>query len=100
MKNGSRLAALGGVVVAAALTLSACGSDENQGTTAAPSGNIDCATGMVNAAGSSAQKNAMEEWVKAYAAACSGANLNYNPSGSGAGIEAFTQGQVAFAGSD
>jgi phosphate transport system substrate-binding protein len=100
VKNGSRLAALGGVVVAAALTLSACGSDENQGTTAAPSGNIDCATGMVNAAGSSAQKNAMEEWIKAYAAACSGANLNYNPSGSGAGIEAFTQGQVAFAGSD
>ncbi|GLZ14671.1 phosphate-binding protein PstS [Actinomadura sp. NBRC 104425] len=102
MKNGSRLAALGGVVVAGALALSACGSDDNTTATAsnAPTGNIDCATGMVNAAGSSAQKNAMDEWVKQYTAKCSGTQLNYNPNGSGAGIKAFTDGQVAFAGSD
>jgi phosphate transport system substrate-binding protein len=102
VKNGSRLAALGGVVVAGALALSACGSDSNTGTSASsvPTGDIDCATGTVNAAGSSAQKNAIEEWTKIYAQKCAGANLNYNPSGSGAGIEAFTQGQVAFAGSD
>ncbi|MFA1537760.1 phosphate ABC transporter substrate-binding protein PstS [Actinomadura monticuli] len=102
MKNGSRLAALGGVVVAGVLALSACGSDDN--TTAssgsAPSGDIDCAKASVNAAGSSAQKNAIEEWTKVYASKCAGANLNYNPSGSGAGIQAFTGGQVAFAGSD
>jgi phosphate transport system substrate-binding protein len=100
VKNGSRLAALGGVVVAGALALGACGSDANQGASAVPSGDIDCATGTVNSAGSSAQKNAVEEWTKVYSAKCSGAMLNYNPSGSGAGIEAFTQGQVAFAGSD
>ncbi|TDD31457.1 phosphate ABC transporter substrate-binding protein PstS [Actinomadura sp. KC06] len=102
MKNGSRLAALGGVVVAGALALTACGSDDN--TTAssskAPTGDIDCAKASVNAAGSSAQKNAVEEWTKVYASKCAGANLNYNPSGSGAGIQAFTSGQVAFAGSD
>ncbi|RAY11473.1 phosphate ABC transporter substrate-binding protein PstS [Actinomadura craniellae] len=102
MKNGSRLAALGGVVVAAALTLSACGSDDNTapGASNAPTAKIDCAKGTVNAAGSSAQKNAIEEWTKLYAQACAGAQLNYNPSGSGAGIQAFTQNQVAFAGSD
>ncbi|MFC9973800.1 phosphate ABC transporter substrate-binding protein PstS [Spirillospora sp. NPDC127200] len=103
MKNGSRLAALGGVVVAGALALSACGSDNNtSGPSAsnAPAGDIDCAKGTVNAAGSSAQKNAIEEWTKIYAQKCAGANLNYNPSGSGAGIQAFTSGQVAFAGSD
>ncbi|MFI0350708.1 phosphate ABC transporter substrate-binding protein PstS [Actinomadura sp. 9N407] len=102
MKNGSRLAALGGLVVAGALTLSACGSDNNQGTNTAnvPKGDIDCAKATVNAAGSSAQKNAIEEWTKIYAQKCAGANLNYQPSGSGAGIQAFTQGQVAFAGSD
>jgi phosphate transport system substrate-binding protein len=102
VKNGSRLAALGGVVVAGALALSACGSDSNQGSSssAVPTGDIDCAKATVNAAGSSAQKNAVEEWTKIYAQKCAGANLNYNPSGSGAGIEAFTQGQVAFAGSD
>ncbi|MFF5260091.1 phosphate ABC transporter substrate-binding protein PstS [Actinomadura viridis] len=102
MKNGSRLAALGGVVVAGALALSACGSDNNNGASTAnvPAGDIDCAKATVNAAGSSAQKNAIEEWTKIYAQKCAGANLNYNPSGSGAGIQAFTQGQVAFAGSD
>ncbi|WP_131740773.1 phosphate ABC transporter substrate-binding protein PstS [Actinomadura roseirufa] len=103
MKNGSRFAALGGVVVAGALALSACGSDDNSGSgssSSAPTGDIDCAKASVNAAGSSAQKNAIEEWTKIYAQKCAGANLNYNPSGSGAGIQAFTQGQVAFAGSD
>lgn len=103
MKNGSRLAALGGVVVAGAVALSACGSDENTSSSTAsnaPTGSIDCAKASVNAAGSSAQKNAIEEWTKLYAQKCAGANLNYNPSGSGAGIQAFTQGQVAFAGSD
>lgn len=107
MKNGTRLTALGGVMVAGALALSACGSDNNSSSSSSSSGasapatkNVDCATGTVNAAGSSAQKNAIEQWSKGYSAACSGATLNYNPSGSGAGIQAFTAGQVAFAGSD
>ncbi|TDC90322.1 phosphate ABC transporter substrate-binding protein PstS [Actinomadura sp. 7K507] len=102
MKNGSRLAALSGVIVAGALALSACGSDDNPtvGASSAPTTDIDCATGSINAAGSSAQKNAVEEWIKIYASKCAGANLNYNPTGSGAGIQAFNEGQVAFAGSD
>lgn len=102
MKNGSRLAAISGVIVAGALALSACGSDDNAGSSAtnAPKGDIDCAKATVNAAGSSAQKNAIEEWTKLYAAKCAGATLNYNPSGSGAGIQSFNSGQVAFAGSD
>ncbi|MUN35025.1 phosphate ABC transporter substrate-binding protein PstS [Actinomadura litoris] len=103
MKNGSRLAALGGVVVAGALALSACGSDDNTteaSSSNAPSSQIDCAKSSANAAGSSAQKNAIEEWTKIYAQQCKGANLNYNPNGSGSGIQAFTAGQVAFAGSD
>ncbi|MFC0037080.1 phosphate ABC transporter substrate-binding protein PstS [Actinomadura rayongensis] len=100
MKNGSRLAAFGGVVMAGALALAACGSDDNGGSTTAPSGNIDCVKGTVNAAGSSAQKNAVEEWTNVYAQKCPGAGLNYNANGSGAGIQLFNQGQVAFAGSD
>jgi phosphate transport system substrate-binding protein len=103
VKNGTRLAAIGGIVVAGALALSACGSDNNadsSNSSAPAAGSIDCATGSVNAAGSSAQKNAISEWTKAYSQSCSGANLNYNPSGSGAGIQAFNQNQVSFAGSD
>jgi phosphate transport system substrate-binding protein len=102
VSNGTRFAALCGVVVAGALTLSACGTDENKpasgGGGAAASG--DCVKSTVNAAGSSAQANAVTEWIKGYQANCAGANLNYNPSGSGAGVQSFIQGQVAFAGSD
>ena len=103
MKNGTRLTALGGVVVAGALALSACGSDNNNSSASgspAPSNTGDCVKATVNAAGSTAQKNAIAEWTKGYEASCAGATLNYNPSGSGAGITAFTSGQVTFAGSD
>jgi phosphate transport system substrate-binding protein len=101
VKIGTRFAALSGIVAAGALALSACGSDNNGGATgAAPSGNADCAKISVNAAGSSAQKNAVEEWSKNFEQQCPGASLNYNPTGSGAGIQSFTAGQVSFAGSD
>jgi phosphate transport system substrate-binding protein len=100
---GTRLAALSSVALAGALALAGCGTDDNGGggggsSTAAASG--DCVKTTVNAAGSSAQANAISEWTKGYQQQCPGANLNYNPSGSGAGVTAFTQGQVAFAGSD
>src|SRR5689334_19475559 len=99
---GTRLAALGGVALVGALSLTACGTDNNNtssgGSTPAASG--DCVKSTVNAAGSSAQANAMSEWIKGYQQNCAGANVNYNPSGSGAGVLAFTGGQVAFAGSD
>jgi phosphate transport system substrate-binding protein len=99
--NGTRLAALGGVALMGALALTACGTDDNGGgggggTTASG----DCVKSTVNAAGSSAQANAMSEWIKGYQQNCPGSNVNYNPSGSGAGVQAFTGGQVAFAGSD
>jgi phosphate ABC transporter phosphate-binding protein len=96
---GTRLAALGGVALVGALSLTACGSDDNGGGSA-PAASGDCVKSTVNAAGSSAQANAMSEWIKGYQQSCAGANVNYNPSGSGAGVQAFTGGQVAFAGSD
>ncbi|GAA0366732.1 phosphate ABC transporter substrate-binding protein PstS [Actinoallomurus spadix] len=103
MINSTRLAALGGVALAGALALTACGTDDN-GSKGAGSGGTaasgDCVKTAVNAAGSTAQANAISEWTKGYQQNCAGANLNYNGNGSGAGIQAFTQGQVAFAGSD
>ncbi len=50
--------------------------------------------------GSSAQKNAVAEWIKAYQTACAGSTINYEGSGSGAGINAFIAGTADFAGSD
>ncbi|CAM5727910.1 Phosphate-binding protein OS=Streptomyces albaduncus OX=68172 GN=FHS32_006879 PE=3 SV=1 [Streptomyces griseoloalbus] len=103
-----RALALGALAVTGALALTACGSDDTGGgegggaSATAQAGNIDCgdAKGQLQASGSSAQKNAIDAWVKQYTAACKDVQINYNPTGSGAGITAFTQGQTAFAGSD
>ncbi|MEU0956721.1 phosphate ABC transporter substrate-binding protein PstS [Streptomyces niveus] len=106
-KNRLRATALGALAVSGALVLTACGSDDNTESTtsgdktaAASSIKCDDAKGQVLAAGSSAQKNAMDLWVKNFQQACAGVEINYQPIGSGGGITKFTQGQVAFAGSD
>jgi phosphate transport system substrate-binding protein len=59
-----------------------------------------CSSGTLNAEGSTAQANAMTAWINAYTKACSSAKINYNPTGSGAGVSQFNAGQVQFAGSD
>ncbi|MGZ9931783.1 phosphate ABC transporter substrate-binding protein PstS [Streptomyces sp. NC-S4] len=108
-KNMLRASALGALVVSGALVLTACGSDDNTKTadgsakpSAAAAGDIKCddAKGKLLASGSSAQKNAIELWIKNYMAACSGVEVNYKSSSSGEGIVAFNQGTVGFAGSD
>ncbi|TDB72123.1 phosphate ABC transporter substrate-binding protein PstS [Micromonospora sp. KC721] len=99
--NLQRHGAIACLALTAMLGLSACGSDNNGPAGASASGSAaDCATGTLNAQGSSAQKNAMAEWIKAYQQKCSGSTINYEPSGSGAGIEAFIAGTADFAGSD
>ncbi|GAA5214672.1 phosphate ABC transporter substrate-binding protein PstS [Streptomyces thinghirensis] len=102
-----RALALGALAVSGALALTACGSDDTGGgsggdASAAANSNIKCddAKGQLQASGSSAQKNAIDAWVKQYVSACRDVQINYNPTGSGAGITAFLQGQTAFAGSD
>ncbi|MFI1867471.1 phosphate ABC transporter substrate-binding protein PstS [Streptomyces jumonjinensis] len=107
-KNGLRATALGALAVTGALVLTACGSDDNAASTGGNDGktnaasDISCegAKGKLLASGSSAQKNAMDLWVKNYMAACSGVEINYKSSSSGEGIVAFNQGTVGFAGSD
>ncbi|WP_329218705.1 phosphate ABC transporter substrate-binding protein PstS [Streptomyces sp. NBC_01485] len=105
-----RALSLGALAVSGALALTACGSDDTGSTSGgsssssatAAAGSIKCddAKGQLLADGSSAQKNAIDAWVKNFTQACSGVQVNYKGSGSGAGVTAFTQGQVAFAGSD
>ncbi|MDX3087599.1 phosphate ABC transporter substrate-binding protein PstS [Streptomyces jietaisiensis] len=107
-KNRLRALSLGVVAVSGALALTACGSDDTGSTgdgdasAAANTSSIKCddAKGQLQASGSSAQKNAVDAWVKQYVRACKGVQINYNPSGSGAGVTAFLGGQTAFAGSD
>ncbi|CQD23896.1 phosphate ABC transporter substrate-binding protein [Mycolicibacterium conceptionense] len=90
----------------AALTLTACGSDNNAaGTSSAASGassaSAECGgKNSLTAEGSTAQQNAIAEFNKVWGQVCSGKNLAYNPTGSGAGVDQFIAKQVDFAGSD
>ncbi|MDQ1671449.1 MAG: phosphate transport system substrate-binding protein, partial [Frankiaceae bacterium] len=85
------------------LGLTACGTDNNSGSggAAAPAaGSIPCGTGSITGAGSTFQKNIELQWIKDYTGACNGSQVNYNGTGSGAGIQSFNDKQVDFAGSD
>ncbi|MDH6280709.1 phosphate transport system substrate-binding protein [Rhodococcus sp. LBL1] len=108
--NLKRNGALLGVVAVGAVTamsLTACGSDNN-----AASATVDTSASTascegkdkLSGAGSSAQKNAMDEFTSAYIAACQqkgkSVNVAYNPSGSGDGRTQFIANQIDFAGSD
>jgi phosphate transport system substrate-binding protein len=94
----------------AALTLTACGSDNKAGTSgtsgsASRSGTASAAAdcggkASLIAEGSTAQQNAIAEFNKVWGQTCSGKNLSYNSTGSGAGREQFIANQVDFAGSD
>jgi phosphate transport system substrate-binding protein len=95
------------VAALAALTLSACGSDNNAGSSSSSaasgtaSSSADCAgKNSLTAEGSTAQQNAIAEFNKVWGQVCSGKTLAYNPTGSGAGVDQFLAKQVDFAGSD
>ena len=107
-----RLGQLASVALVGSLALTACGSDNNSGSSAgsgsgtassssSASTTSDCPKGgTLNGEGSSAQKNAIEEAISSFQDQCAGTTVNYNPTGSGAGIKQFIAGQVDFAGSD
>ncbi|MDX6329114.1 MAG: phosphate transport system substrate-binding protein [Streptomycetaceae bacterium] len=107
-KSGLRALTVGAVAISGALVLTACGSDNNSGSSSSsstPSGSsssgIKCdGKGQLLASGSSAQQNAMDAWVQAYQAACTGTTINYKTSSSGEGVIDFNQGTDSFAGSD
>jgi phosphate transport system substrate-binding protein len=105
--NLKRSSALLGIVAASvALTVSACGSDNNTTTSSSGASSVtkeavSCGgKKSLKASGSSAQKNAMDRFIAAYQTNCPGSNLDYTPSGSGAGLNDFFGNQTDFAGSD
>jgi len=91
----------------AAMTLTACGSDNNAGTASSSASGSASASGAdcggktsLTAEGSTAQQNAIAEFNKVWGQVCPGKTLAYNPTGSGAGVDQFIAKQVDFAGSD
>jgi len=93
-----RIAAPGAAALALGLTLSACGAGNETGSTTDGSGSS--LSGTLKGAGSSAQEAAMDAWRAGFQKANSGVTVNYDPSGSGAGVEQFNAGAIDFAGSD
>ena len=109
---GGRVAAAA-VAVVAALTLTACGSDDPlnhpwrpgpaaqegaAGDGAAPE--VEGLTGTVAGAGSSAQEAAMQAWIAGFQSANPDVSVAYDPVGSGGGRTQFVEGGIAYAGSD
>lgn len=100
--NRLRALALGAAAVSGALVLAGCGSDTNTSKDAQKAAaNIKCdGKGKLLASGSTAQKNAVDAWVKNYQTACKETQINYKDIGSGGGVQEWLQGTTAFAGSD
>jgi phosphate transport system substrate-binding protein len=89
-----RLIAPGIAALALGLALTGCGAaNESAGTKSGLSGKLD-------GSGSSAQESAMDAWRSAFQTANGQVTINYDPAGSGAGVEKFNAGGVDFAGSD
>ncbi|HEY2060254.1 phosphate ABC transporter substrate-binding protein PstS [Amycolatopsis sp. NBC_01480] len=108
MKIMRPLGAVG--IAASAFLLAACGSDpaasnSSASSPAAPAASgtaqIDCGgKSPLSGEGSTAQKNAIDVFTLAYGKQCSGQQVNYTASGSGAGVKQFNGNQVDFGGSD
>jgi phosphate transport system substrate-binding protein len=105
-----RLTTAAALIAAGTLAVTACSSSGggNNNTSPPPGGststssgqNGNCVSGSLKSDGSTAQQNAMAQWIKDYQNKCSGATVTYGAGGSGQGVTDFTAGQVDFAGSD
>lgn len=112
----NRFAKLAALAALGTLSLAACGGQTVSAPEASSGGNASSATstsgetgsgglacpeGKLTGEGSSAQTTAIQESIDKYNGACGGkATIEYNPTGSGAGIKSFYQGLVDWAGSD
>lgn len=101
----TRIGRASGLVLAGALTLTACGSDNNtgggdSGSQSGDAGSNACGTKAITGEGSSAQDNAIQEVIVNYKDECPDAGVTYNATGSGNGIKNLIAKQVNFAGSD
>ncbi|MGZ4479625.1 MAG: phosphate ABC transporter substrate-binding protein PstS [Nocardioidaceae bacterium] len=96
-----RVAAPTAAALALGLSLTACGaSNEPSSSSDATNSSGKTLSGTLNGAGSSAQQAAQQAWTAGFQTQNPDVTVNYDPSGSGAGVEQFLAGGVQFAGSD
>jgi len=98
----SRAAVPGLAALALGLALSGCGAaNEAQGAgNDSKLASSQQLSGTLKGAGSSAQEAAMDAWRADFQKATPSVTVNYDPAGSGAGVEQFTAGATDFAASD
>jgi phosphate transport system substrate-binding protein len=97
--NFKRFGRTAAIAFVAVIALSSCAANEG-GTASTGDGAASTLTGTLNAGGASSQGAAQEAWAAGFQTANPDVTINYDPSGSGAGREAFLAGGSAFAGSD
>ena len=90
------------VLAALSMVAAACGSDNNQkgSSTGTTTAQVPCDPGTISGAGSTFAQNIAQQWIKDFKAKCSGATINYQGVGSGAGIQQFTAGTIDFGATD
>ncbi|WP_206056564.1 phosphate ABC transporter substrate-binding protein PstS [Nocardioides sp. GY 10113] len=86
-------------LAALALVLTACGSDDSDGS-GSDSADTASLSGTLAAGGSSAQQAAQEAWIAGFTAVAPDVTVTYDAIGSGGGRENFISGAFPFAGSD
>jgi phosphate transport system substrate-binding protein len=94
--NITRYGSIAAIALVGAIALTSCAA--NEGGTTTPSEST--LSGTLDGAGASSQGSAQEAWVAAFQTENPDVTINYDPSGSGAGREAFIAGGVSFAGTD
>ena len=104
----NRVSTFSALALCGVVSLSACASGNNTTETAASggpsagtsSGSANCAGGSLSGQGSTFQQNVELQWIKDYSAQCSGVQISYQGTGSGAGKTAFGNGTADFGGTD
>jgi len=101
----TRLSKIAAVAALSALSLAACSSSSTTTGTAPSSAaagtSLACPSGSITGEGSTAQTNAIQQIIAGYNDACGNkAKIEYNATGSGAGVKNFNAGLVDFGGSD
>src|SRR5258707_1345276 len=100
MKQHKGFTAAAGLLVAGSLSVSAC-THLDTPPTYAKGVKVDCGGKQdITGSGSTAQANAMSHFITSYEESCSGKQLNYTASGSGAGVTDFLAAKTDFGGSD
>jgi phosphate transport system substrate-binding protein len=94
--NTKRFGSVAAIAIAGTLLLASCAANEEDPGTEAPSE----ITGTLVGGGASSQGSAQEAWIAAFQTDNSDVTVEYDPSGSGAGRDAFMAGASSFAGSD